>query len=111
MTATIPDWSGRAVMEARELVARYLPTACGKCGQTVTARDRWVVGHKKDRWQYPHLTWDPSNWQPEHRACSDRSGQAAVIAKARAEGAASVQNSLFESEHLRVLPAGDPLRK
>ncbi|HEY9351967.1 MAG TPA: HNH endonuclease [Nocardioides sp.] len=34
---------------------------------------------------YPELTWEVSNWQPEHRACSDASGQESVIRKAKAD--------------------------
>src|SRR3546814_11952612 len=46
---------------------------------------RSVVGHIKSRAAHPELTWDPSNWRIEHRKCSDRTGQAAVIEKAKAE--------------------------
>jgi hypothetical protein len=45
----------------------------------------WVVGHIKDRALYPELTWEPSNWRPEHRACSDASGQSVALAKAKLE--------------------------
>lgn len=45
----------------------------------------WVVGHVKSRVSHPDLTMDMSNWWPEHRKCSDASGQAAVIEKARAD--------------------------
>ncbi|PTU57591.1 HNH endonuclease [Sphaerisporangium cinnabarinum] len=45
----------------------------------------WVVGHIKSRVTHPELTWEPSNWRVEHRRCSDASGQAAVIEKARAD--------------------------
>lgn len=108
---SVPAWSGRKVQEARALVSRYLPTACGKCGHQVTAKDRWVVGHKKDRITHPHLTWEPSNWQAEHRACSDASGQAAVIAKAKKDAIASVQHSLFDASGLAIFPNEDTLRK
>lgn len=112
----VKPWSGRAVTEARVLVRRWLPRPCGKCGQTVhddppgtpLGSSGWVIGHKVDRALRPDLTWEVSNWQPEHRACSDASGQAAVIAKARAEGAASVQQSLFESAPLRVSSPTEP---
>lgn len=112
---TRDEWSGRRVTEARRLVGRTLPCACGKCGLIIERKNEapekdqtWVVGHKQDRWSHPHRMWDPSNWQAEHRGCSDASGQAAVIAKARAEGAASVQHSLFDASGLAVLPADDP---
>ncbi|WP_214055976.1 phage terminase family protein [Nocardioides aquaticus] len=47
----------------------------------------WVVGHRVSRVMRPDLIDDPGNWQAEHRGCSDASAQAAVIEKARAEGA------------------------
>ncbi len=78
-------WSGRAVEAARAIVAGWLPRPCGQCGEVVTAEDRWVVGHIKSRAEHPELTWEVSNWQVEHRSCSDKSGQAVVIAKAKAE--------------------------
>ena len=68
-------------MEARAWMATRLPAPCGQCGQTVTPGQRWVVGHKIARTVRPELTWDPANWQPEHRECSDRSGAAAVAAR------------------------------
>ena len=44
-----------------------------------------MVGHIKDRALHPELTWEPSNWRPEHRACSDASGQSVALAKAKLE--------------------------
>ena len=89
-------WSGRAVATARAYIAQRLPSPCGHCGHTVTAADEWVVGHAKPRALYPGLTWVPSNWRAEHRKCSDRTGQAVVIEKARAEGAAiALQGRVF----------------
>jgi hypothetical protein len=82
------SWSGRRVTEARAVMAQRLPAPCGKCGRTVTALDAWAIGHIKPRALHPELTWDQRNWQIEHRACSDASGQSVVIEKARAEGAA-----------------------
>ena len=83
-------WSGAVVRRARTYMATKLPAPCGVCGNTVqpTPASSWVVGHIKPRATHPHLTLEPSNWRPEHRACSDAGGQAAVIAKARAEGRA-----------------------
>ncbi|HEY9416633.1 MAG TPA: hypothetical protein VIQ30_17895, partial [Pseudonocardia sp.] len=43
------------------------------------------MGHIKDRALYPELTWEPSNWRPEHKACSDASGQSVALAKAKLE--------------------------
>lgn len=112
----VPEWAGRRVMEARAYMAKRLPAPCGKCGGVVSpdkpgtppGRSLWVVGHIKDRALHPELTWVPSNWQPEHRSCSERSGTAVAqkvrqVAAARA-AAASVQPALFESESLRVFP-------
>lgn len=79
----IAAWSGNAVRKARDHVATWLPAPCGQCGTTVTPRDRWVIGHIKPRITHPELTWEISNWQVEHRACSDKTSQAAVIAKAK----------------------------
>ena len=110
-SSAVRPWSGRAVQQARALMARYLPAPCGKCGREVKATDRWVVGHKQDRITHPHLTWEPSNWQHEHRACSDSSGQAAVIAKAKADAIASIQHTLFDASGLAVFPADDTARK
>lgn len=78
-------WSGRRVERARAVVATWLPAPCGKCNKPVTPQDKWNVGHKVDRWARPDLIDVPTNWQAEHRACSDASGQSAVIAKAKAE--------------------------
>lgn len=83
-------WAGRAVVRARATVGSWLPAPCGKCNRTVEPGSPWVVGHVRSRAAYPELTWDVSNWRPEHKACSDRTGQAAVIEKARLEGASGV---------------------
>lgn len=64
-------------------MATRLPAPCGRCGKTVELTDDWHVGHIKSRAAYPELTWEVSNWQPEHAACSLGTGQAAVIEKAR----------------------------
>lgn len=83
-------WAGRAVSAARAVVVTWLPAPCGKCGKTVTPEDRWAVGHIVPRWQLiaegrHDEVWDPRMWRPEHRKCSDSSGQSEVIAKAKAE--------------------------
>lgn len=51
----------------------------------VTLKMDWVVGHIKSRAAYPELTWEPTNWRIEHRGCSDRTGTAAIIEKAKRE--------------------------
>lgn len=113
--STRKPWAGRAVGQARSLVSTWLPAPCGKCLKTVTpdpvgtpARwSQWVVGHKKDRVVYPELTWEVSNWQPEHRACSDASGQESVIRKAKADAlrTAGITDSAAIA---RVLDAASP---
>jgi hypothetical protein len=83
-------WSGRRVERARNIVRTWLPAPCGKCGHTVPPLpdNGWVVGHKIARSLRPDLTDVVSNWQPEHRTCSNASGQAAVIARAKQQALA-----------------------
>ena len=90
----VREWSGRAVMQARAVVITWLPAPCGQCGEPVHPADSWVVGHKIARAVRPDLTWEPSNWRPEHRSCSNKSAQSVVIEKARAEGIAATLESL-----------------
>lgn len=92
MTVT---WSGRTVTRARTIVATWLPMQCGRCPRIVDGSEPWVVGHAISRALRPDLALDPSNWRPEHRSCSDASAQAAVIEKARAEGAAAILSGVF----------------
>lgn len=72
-------WGGRRLTLARAEVALWLPTPCGQCGRTVypdppgARRTGWVIGHIKSRALHPELTWLRSNWQVEHRACSESS--------------------------------------
>lgn len=80
-------WAGRKVAVARSIVAGWLPAQCGRCPRIVDGTEPWVVGHKLSRVMRPDLIDDPTNWQPEHRTCSDASAQSAVIEKARADGA------------------------
>lgn len=89
------EWAGRKVTAARALVATWLPMQCGRCPRLVDGTEPWVVGHIQSRAMRPDLMWEPSNWQPEHRSCSDRSAQAAVIEKARAEGARDALSGVF----------------
>ncbi|GAB3663505.1 hypothetical protein GCM10027596_26760 [Nocardioides korecus] len=83
------------VTEARAIVATWLPAPCGQCRKPVALDDDWVVGHTLARVTHPELTLDPTNWRPEHRACSDKTGQAAVIAKAKQDALRSVGMSDF----------------
>ena len=100
------DWSGRKVTKARAIVSTWLPAPCGRCKKTVEPDSDWVVGHKIARSVAPELTLRVANWQPEHRACSDQSGQAAVIEKARRDGvqAAIDSGALFSLDY----PDGQP---
>lgn len=78
-------WSGDVVRQARAYMAPRLPAPCGRCGETVTREDRWVVGHIKSRHAYPELALVPSNWRVEHRACSDGTAGEAIAEKALRE--------------------------
>lgn len=103
------DWSGRRVTQARAIVSPWLPAPCGQCKLTVTSADEWVVGHEIARSLRPDLTWVVSNWRVEHRACSDKTGQRAVIEKAFAAGAASVFPATDDANSprsFRSLPPG-----
>jgi hypothetical protein len=75
-------WRGRGVTNARQYMAQYLPAPCARCGSLITPGTAWVVGHKEPRALRPDLVWETSNWQVEHRTCSDRSG-AEVMTPAR----------------------------
>jgi hypothetical protein len=95
MTA-VRAWAGRAVTAARARVGATLPRPCGHCGQPVQPSDAWVIGHKIPRTIRPDLTWEPSNWRPEHRRCSNASAPRVVSAKYRAmrEDNARMRNQL-----------------
>lgn len=85
---------------------------CPRCGHLVQpdppntpARySGWVVGHIKSRSTHPELTWDPSNWRLEHRACSDASGTLAVIEKAKLEALRAA--GITDSDALARIVAG-----
>lgn len=81
-------WKGTAVTRARAWMRDHTswPATCGHCGKPVLADEAWVLGHIKARATHPELTWVTSNWRIEHRQCSNKSGQATVIAKAREQG-------------------------
>lgn len=68
-------WGGTQATKARLQMAERLPTKCAKCGEVVGLSDPWVVGHRIPRAIAPHLTWEPTNWQVEHKKCSDASGE------------------------------------
>lgn len=91
MTRTPKDaraWAGAAVSRARAaLSARtdWDTVTCGQCGKRVRRDEPWVVGHIKARGTHPELMFDPANHRVEHRKCSNKTGQAGVIAKAKAD--------------------------
>jgi hypothetical protein len=109
---SVPDWSGRRVQQARAHMATRLPAPCGAehhapdCPGTITREadpGTWVVGHVKSRITHPRLTWAVTNWRHEHRSCSDATGQAAVIANARAQVLEELRRAGVE------LPADPPV--
>jgi len=76
------QWTGRAVARIRAHLATTLPAPCGRCLKPVTPDQAWIIGHIKSRAAYPELTWEPSNWQIEHKRCSDRSAKEAIAERA-----------------------------
>ena len=79
MVSGIPAWSGARAQKALKQVrtwgsAKDLP--CILCGQPIDYTLRkpdqqsCSVQHIKSRREYPHLTWDPSNWAPAHLGCN-----------------------------------------
>lgn len=77
------DWSGAAVGKARTYMSiQPLPWTCGQCKEEIKPTQEWVVGHIKPRALFPELTFDISNWQHEHRTCSNKSGNAVKAQKA-----------------------------
>lgn len=99
-------WSGRGVAQARAFMAMNTkwPCVCGQCGKRVDKSKPWAVGHIKPRATHPELTWDPSNWQIEHRKCSNKSGQGVALDKAREEGRRQAQ-----AEHAAAQGTTPPL--
>lgn len=80
---TIPAWSGRRRAEALAKVrARGLRDnlPCIICKQGIDYsleyphRQSCSVQHLKSRRDYPHLTWEPSNWEPAHLDCNKSAG-------------------------------------
>lgn len=86
---TTDRWTGNAVHRARTYIGARLPLTCTQCHQAVNPGDDYAVAHLVPRWQRPDLALVPSNWGADHRRCSDASGQAQVIAKARHEAVSS----------------------
>lgn len=118
-----PEWNGRRVTQARAHMRRYLPADCAAdthapdCPGVIDGTDdrAWVVGHVRSRIEHPELTWAVANWRIEARVCSDASGQAAVIANARAQGrrdamrAANAPDRVAADAQLELTAPGFPL--
>jgi hypothetical protein len=87
---------------------RYLPAECAadthapECPGVIDGSDdrAWVVGHKRSRIEHPELTWAVTNWRIEARVCSDASGQAAVIANARASERKKIRDELSRGKKI-----------
>lgn len=79
---TIAAWSGRRAADALEQVRRnHAPkrTKCVICHQRINyatkgRRDSLSVQHLRSRRDFPHLTWEPSNWAPAHLYCNIAAG-------------------------------------
>lgn len=90
-------------------MAGLLPAPCARCGQTITTTDTWVIGHKLSRAAHPDLTWEPTNWQHEHRRCSNRSAQAAVQEKAAANALRAAGIPVSSSDPAARTPPARPV--
>ena len=62
-------------------MATLLPAPCAKCGRLIRPGEAWVIGHRIPRAIRPDLTWDPTNWAHEHRACSQSSARSVAVEK------------------------------
>ena len=94
-------------MLARKHMATLLPAPCFQCGHMVQPTDQWVIEHKQTRGAHPELTWETSNWAHSHRRCSSKTGQAGVIAKAKAE----VHRQVGTNPNDRPVSSGRPPRQ
>jgi 5-methylcytosine-specific restriction endonuclease McrA len=79
----IPAWSGRRRAEALAQVkaeGRRRRSCCCICHQEIDYNLAYPdeqscsVQHVKSRKSYPHLTWEPSNWEPAHLGCNKAAG-------------------------------------
>jgi len=88
---TVPAWSGRRAQAALEQVRTdHRPggpkaadpqrgTPCCICHMPIDygakgRPDSLTVQHVKSRRDFPHLTWNPSNWEPAHGQCNYAAG-------------------------------------
>ena len=74
-----PEWGGRRKQQATEYVRRRgesLGLPCCICRQRIDYRLRYPapgscsVQHVKSQRDFPHLRWEPSNWEPAHLLCN-----------------------------------------
>lgn len=78
----VPPWEGRRAQDALEQVRqRHAPrhTPCVICRQAINYKrkgkaDSLSVQHLRSRRDFPHLTWEPSNWAPAHKSCNSSAG-------------------------------------
>lgn len=79
-------WAGRAVTNARRIVATWLPATCPRCGRPVTPDQDWHIDHIPARTQLdPDQWYDPTYWHPAHARCNIRAG--AKLGNTRQEAA------------------------
>lgn len=80
---SIPAWSGRRRADALARVkaeGRRTSAVCCICEQGIDYslayphEQSCSVQHVKSRKAYPHLTWEPSNWEPAHLGCNKAAG-------------------------------------
>ena len=103
---SVPEWSGRRVQQARAYMTRNLPAMyaaddhAATCPGVIDGTDptAWVVGHIASRIEHPEQTWRVANWRIEARVCSDKSGPATALAKARADGARAALEARDEQQ-------------
>jgi 5-methylcytosine-specific restriction endonuclease McrA len=78
-----PPWSGRRAKDALikvKALGRSRKTECCICKQGIDYSLEYPhpqscsVQHVKSRKVYPHLTWEPSNWEPAHLDCNKAAG-------------------------------------
>jgi 5-methylcytosine-specific restriction endonuclease McrA len=80
---SIPAWSGRRRAEALvrvKALGRRASAVCCICQQGIDYSLEYPhpqscsVQHVKSRKAYPHLTWEPGNWEPAHLDCNKAAG-------------------------------------
>ena len=68
-------WAGRAVTNARAIVATWLPKPCPRCGHPVTTDHQWHIDHIPPRAQLdPEQWYNPTYWHAAHAKCNLTAG-------------------------------------